>query len=93
MTKELEFALPLLHDILIPITRTKKLVFALLACYAAFTECFTLEDRTYRLLRNVGTYQSTLRDTLIEPTPHLHRDGSLNARAIERTTSSRMLQF
>ena len=39
----------------------------------------TLEDGTDRFYRNVGNYQSMLRNVLEERSSHLHRGGSLKS--------------
>jgi len=45
-----------------------------------FLDCLTLECVTDRLSRNVGNYESTLRNIAEERISHLHRGGNLKSR-------------
>jgi hypothetical protein len=47
-----------------------------------FLDCFSLEDGTNTLSRNVDNYQSTLRSIPEERRSHLHRGGSLKSRTL-----------
>ena len=47
---------------------------------AVQADCLTVEDGTYRLSRNVGNYQSTLRNIPEGRRSHLHSGGILISR-------------
>jgi len=53
-----------------------------------FLDCLTIEDGADMLFRNVGSYQSVLRNISEKRRSNLYRGGSLNSRKYSRPASS-----